>query len=364
MPEPSDLTEWRPKRPGLSLLAKGLARFNDYLQNDPVDVLPLGLTKPVAKGFAGLLGLEPASKLLDKLAYGDNLTRGKGQTFSAAPAVFDGTLALAPPVAGLLKGMGKVAGKIPTQLPSAPNAITWHGSPHTFEKFDSSKIGTGEGAQAYGHGLYLAESKDVAKQYFDELNPSLDIARGGVDYDGIAQRLLSAVDGNRQRAIDELILRRDAPHVKGDQEWADKMNKAIQYLQGDAKSSSLYKVDLPDEQIAKMLDWDKTLAAQPEIKRKLFDNGLHRGLYRISGGRPLGEFTGGNLMRSRTDSHRTLMSDDLNKLGIPGVRYLDGMARQQGQGTSNFVIFPGNESFLTILERNGVPLNTGLARGR
>jgi len=39
----------------------------------------------------------------------------------------------------------------------APAGITaWHGSPHKFDKFDSSKIGTGEGAQAYGHGLYLA----------------------------------------------------------------------------------------------------------------------------------------------------------------------------------------------------------------
>ena len=34
-----------------------------------------------------------------------------------------------------------------------PQAIVYHGSPHQFDAFDSSKIGTGEGAQAYGHGL-------------------------------------------------------------------------------------------------------------------------------------------------------------------------------------------------------------------
>ena len=34
----------------------------------------------------------------------------------------------------------------------------YHGSPYDFEKFDISKIGTGEGAQAYGHGLYFAEN--------------------------------------------------------------------------------------------------------------------------------------------------------------------------------------------------------------
>jgi len=39
----------------------------------------------------------------------------------------------------------------------APIGMTvWHGSPHKFDKFDICKIGTGEGAQAYGHGLYLA----------------------------------------------------------------------------------------------------------------------------------------------------------------------------------------------------------------
>ena len=38
--------------------------------------------------------------------------------------------------------------------PSQPYPLTvYHGSPHQFDKFDSSRIGTGEGAQAYGHGL-------------------------------------------------------------------------------------------------------------------------------------------------------------------------------------------------------------------
>jgi len=41
----------------------------------------------------------------------------------------------------------------------------YHGSPHTFDRFDLSKIGTGEGAQAYGHGLYFAENEGVARSY-------------------------------------------------------------------------------------------------------------------------------------------------------------------------------------------------------
>jgi hypothetical protein len=53
----------------------------------------------------------------------------------------------------------------PRMLDPQTGAIVWHGSPHKFDKFDSGKIGTGEGAQMYGHGLYLAETPDVAKAY-------------------------------------------------------------------------------------------------------------------------------------------------------------------------------------------------------
>ncbi len=41
----------------------------------------------------------------------------------------------------------------------------YHASPYDFERFDMSKIGTGEGAQAYGHGLYFAEHEPVAQEY-------------------------------------------------------------------------------------------------------------------------------------------------------------------------------------------------------
>ena len=48
--------------------------------------------------------------------------------------------------------------------------------------------------------------------------------------------------------------------------------------------------------------------------------------------------------------------DVLRQQGIPGIRYLDGGSRGAGAGTSNFVVFPGEESLLSILERNGVPV--------
>ena len=45
----------------------------------------------------------------------------------------------------------------------------FHGSPHDFDAFDMSKIGTGEGAQVYGSGLYFAENPKTAKAYRDAL---------------------------------------------------------------------------------------------------------------------------------------------------------------------------------------------------
>lgn len=41
----------------------------------------------------------------------------------------------------------------------------FHGSPYTFDRFSTSKIGTGEGAQAYGHGIYFSSKREVAQFY-------------------------------------------------------------------------------------------------------------------------------------------------------------------------------------------------------
>ncbi len=48
----------------------------------------------------------------------------------------------------------------------------YHGSPHIFEKFSLQAIGTGEGAQAYGWGLYFASKKEVAEGYRERLTQS------------------------------------------------------------------------------------------------------------------------------------------------------------------------------------------------
>ena len=49
----------------------------------------------------------------------------------------------------------------------------WHGSPHDFDKFDLGAIGTGEGNQAHGWGLYFAKKKSVSRNYQKELSKRL-----------------------------------------------------------------------------------------------------------------------------------------------------------------------------------------------
>ena len=46
----------------------------------------------------------------------------------------------------------------------------FHGSPHLFKNWDFSKMGSGEGAQAFGHGGYFAGSKGVGEYYRDQFS--------------------------------------------------------------------------------------------------------------------------------------------------------------------------------------------------
>src|SRR5574343_76169 len=113
------------------------------------------------KGSQGLLGAvgEPLSYAPGVMGLLGNAALS-AQYLTGEKPLEEGLSALAM-MTGLLQGT-KVA-------PIINNAIkVYHGSPHKFEKADSSKIGTGEGAQAYGHGLYWAESPETAKTYVQE----------------------------------------------------------------------------------------------------------------------------------------------------------------------------------------------------
>ena len=291
--------------------------------------------------------------------------------------------AKAPQIAGGLLQMADNAMK-PSTMNSQAGAIVWHGSPHKFDKFDSSKIGTGEGAQAYGHGLYLAENKGVAQDYASKLpdvsSPYTYVWNGqtyekGAEKNPIAHALGLVYHQNQATAkqiakqgLDDALKGEPYAIEMGGVDYYKKMLEVAQQANKksvSARQGSLYKVDLPDEAIAKMLDWDKPLSQQaPEVQKALgemitkpagssamLDDAL-RSAPTKTGGMEY-KATGGDIYRHFGSGSNVDLSAKLRDAGIPGIRYLDGGSRGSGQGTSNFVIFPGNEDLLTILERNG-----------
>jgi hypothetical protein len=130
------------------------------------------------------------------------------------------------------------------------------------------------------------------------------------------------------------------------------------------KHGHFYTVDLPDEHIAKMLDWDAPLSEQPESVRKAlnfevvkdpeFAQGLSdsRWLVKLNGETVNGfdtrkdalasiaESTGGQFYNTlAVNPSQKAASERLRSLGIPGIKYFDGGSRAAGEGTRNFVIF-------------------------
>lgn len=64
------------------------------------------------------------------------------------------------------------------QIADVLNQSAWHGTGAMFEKFDLGYIGTGEGAQVHGYGIYFSGGRNVAEGYRDKL-----VAKnGGWDY--------------------------------------------------------------------------------------------------------------------------------------------------------------------------------------
>ena len=120
----------------------------------------------------------------------------------------------------------------------------------------------------------------------------------------------------------------------------------------------MYKVDIPDEAVAKFLDWDKPLSQQaPEVQaamKKVTDSqhGSVTWDNWIQNSPDYREFRN-DLMENLDESS---ISSLLHGQGIPGIRYLDGGSRGAGAGTSNYVLF--DDKLPRILETNGKP--TGL----
>ena len=237
------------------------------------------------------------------------------------------------------------------ESPAVREIVAYHGTPHRFEpteanplgEFDASKIGTGEGAQVYGHGVYLAENPEVANEYrrtLRDINPSYDGVKLNDPIKKTAAELIIQSKGDKTAAI------KAAERYAYDNLLIPEINKM-----DAAKVSygSLYHADLPDEMIDRMLDWDKPLSEQPKAVQNIFGQlPRFQDSYvasKANAGEAYGELAGSLGSRQKA-------SDALRQAGIPGIKYLDAGSRgSTGTGTRNFVVFPGEEKKVKILER-------------
>ena len=222
----------------------------------------------------------------------------------------------------------------------------YHGSPYLFDKFDLKKVGTGEGAQAYGHGIYFAENPEVAKFYQSagqtvKYTPTLDKFTNNANY---------YIDdaGNYMKVRDWIT--NDTPVKVPKEEYLKKFEE-INKIYTSQPKGALYKVDIPDTAIPKMLEWDKPLSSQNKEIQPAINQALDK-IKKLGGEVDKTKMTGKDLYfnyQQYRGNNPDFASEGLKDMGIYGIKYLDATSRGGNKGTSNFVVFDPSE--VKILEK-------------
>ena len=232
----------------------------------------------------------------------------------------------------------------------------YHGSPYAFDKFDPTKIGSGEGAQAYGYGHYFTDKEDIARGYRDRLTDDrYQLPTGEYFSHDNLQNLNVRVRGRRlgtdlRRTLDEALqMRENQFGLTGMTSLLDHdidvLRRAIGAGGITKAPGHMYDVNLgvnPQD----LLNWDAPLREQPSLP------------YNFGAQRRPPDWTGRDLYHNWDTPERT--AKQMLEAGIPGIKYLDGFSRGAGEGTSNYVMFPGTEPGMHINRRyaNGGPVDT------
>ncbi len=228
------------------------------------------------------------------------------------------------------------------------NQKAYHGSPYTFDRFDLGEIGTGEGEQAHGWGLYFAKNREIAENYRDVLGVnSEEVIIGNVKYKtnedgdwynektgevladtdalGLALTCMSTA-GNKADAIEDLQRFKKEMEGKTNEysiEAVKRATDAIKLLKENEstvnKPQSLFEVEIPENE--ELLDEQKTFNEQPEkVKdaiRKIMSELYHKteSDYGNLKGKAIYEYIA-NAMGGKREA-----SEKLNSLGVKGITY-------------------------------------------
>lgn len=252
---------------------------------------------------------------------------------------------------------GRLAKLLKRYDPVMQQLDVYHGTPHKFPateanplgEFDASKIGTGEGAQAYGHGIYYAENPEVAKGY-QPRDPKAEAKLMNLYKQAEARENYDAME-----VLEAAMLHRTASELAEQFPQQKALINRIGKINEKA-AGSLYKADLPDEMIDRMLDWDKPLSEQPAAVREAIENRVRHSnsSRKFLSTNPTGEQLY-DMLSDRGDHRNPIeAAATFKEAGIPGIKFQDAGSRGQGgSGTRNFVVFPGEEKKVRILERDG-----------
>jgi hypothetical protein len=358
-------------------------RFRQSMMQLPAPVRPFGMG---AVALPGLFESTGFPKTLERAAYGEPLTNiGMANVPTLKPETADLLMNVAPFAPAALRGAAATgrfvapkAGQLAEQYMVRTGGIlpldVYHGTPHTLPptprnplgEFDASKIGTGEGAQSYGLGIYTAENPAVATGYRDKLQ-KVNYSGSEIDPSNPSHVALATVEqfGNKEKASAYLKQRANLMDYDINMQAAKLLDEGATLPIRNA-TGNLYKVDLPDEKIAQMIDYDKPMAEQRNVIEKMRealvgpDSPLSR-----SQQFQINDYLNDSVRmrnlypQSVVDLNDPRIVERLRQVGIPGIKYLDEGSRgaEASKQTRNFVTFPGEEKNLTILERNNQRAN-------
>ena len=280
-------------------------------------------------------------------------------------------LDLASMVAGGGFGAGKMLGGAPK---GSIGMNVYQGGPHKYGPEGAAQslqhMSKGEGARAYGWGRYDAGAKDVGQDYKRTLSGDWsDINRVG---DALYDALDPLPNGDvlfkgskySKAEFDRVIV----PQLDGRDLWGS-LPPGLRTATEKKLEGYLYKHDLPDDDIARYLDWDAPLSEQPESVRAgvetLYDDIYDRG-YQMSMRELMeGKDPTGKDIYHKVGTYEKLSNPDISRKlaehGIPGLKYYDGMSRSAGEGTRNYVTWDQDVlNRMKLLERNGESMTDAL----
>jgi hypothetical protein len=284
--------------------------------------------------------------------------------------------------------MGKLGAIIDSGKKSGIGIEAYHGSPHDFDEFKTEAIGTGEGAQAYGHGLYFAESEDVARGYKKQLSArnsyaqverdfiesmedsGLDLSDEGVNSDDLYQFSLQYVhnDGDLSETLKDA--RRTARLLESDGQDAIGIRSVIKAIEKSENlgfkppsvvKGSMYKVNIdadPDE----LVDWDAPVSEQPKAVQEVVAAYKRGGDLKQRFGLPYDPSDEQIMHRAVT---APAVVERFIDEGIKGVKYADAFTRHKSKDerSNNYVIF--DPRIIGISKKYGIsiPLASAVIAG-